>query len=387
MWPLLAGYWAFGQFWGVWVITITAFNQRHGIDDARYGMYLTVLSVAAVIVMAVGAPRLAALPLRVTVPLGSAALAMGAFLMAGLPTSWLPLAMIVVGAGNGLTDVFANVATQRVETVTGRPALQWLHASYALGGITGAGLAGLLSLLEVDHRVPIVLGGVALLAVAWWDAVRGDPRPGETVSGTRLSVSAFRRHPGLLAAGLVVLFAFLVEGAMDTWAGRYVQETLGVSAAKAAMVFVAFSLSLFLGRMFAGKVLFRLGRRATILLGGAVAAMAGAAIAATENLWMVGAAYLVMGFALSAVAPAGFGLVEHRAHGDQANAIAAVTTLGYAGFVFSPPLVGLVAQGMGLRAAMTLIFSCTAGIVAAGWFAREGPGERSETPEDVRSSR
>ena len=104
-----------------------------------------------------------------------------------------------------------------------------------------------------------------------------------------------------------------------------------------------------------------------------MAAVAGAAVAATDHLVIVGVAYLVMGFALSAVAPAGFGLVEHRAAGDQANAIAAVTTLGYAGFVFSPPLVGLVAQHFGLRSAMALIFSCTAGILAAGWFAREAP--------------
>jgi predicted MFS family arabinose efflux permease len=279
--------------------------------------------------------------------------------------------MVVVGAGNGLIDVFANVATQRVETVTRRPALQWLHACYALGGITGATLAGILAAAAIDHRVPIVVSGVALLLVAWWNARRGDHTPGEAVAGTKLSVSAFRRHRGLLPAGLVVLFAFLVEGAMDTWAGRYVQETLNVSASAAAVVFVAFSFSLFLGRMFAGKVLFGLGRRTTILLGGAVAAVAGATIAATDRIEIVGAAYLVMGFALSAVAPAGFGLVERRAAGDQANAIAAVTTLGYAGFVFSPPLVGLIAQEFGLRSAMAVIFSCTAGVLAAGWFARE----------------
>ncbi len=370
---MLAGYWAFGQFWGIWVITITAFNQRHGIDDAGYGLYLTLLSVAAVIVMAIGAPRLSRLPLRTTVPLGITTLAAGSFLMATLPTAWLPAAMIVVGLGNGLIDVFANVATQRVEAVTRRPALQWLHASYALGGITGATIAGVFAAFGVDHRLAIVAGGATLLGTAVWNARRGDPLAGEAVAGTRLSLSAFRRHRGLLPAGLVVLFAFLVEGAMDTWAGRYVQETLGVSAAMAAAVFIAFSASLFLGRMFASKVLFGMGRRATIISGGAVAAVAGAAIVATENLAVVGVAYLVMGFALSVVAPAGFGLVERRAAGDQANAIAAVTTLGYAGFVFSPPLVGLIAQEFGLRSAMALIFSCTAGVLAAGWFVREPP--------------
>jgi len=387
---LLGAYWAFGQFWGIWVITITSFNQHRGIDDAAYGGLLTLLSISAVVVMALAAPRLALRPLRLTVPLGLVALGLGSFLMAWVPTAWLAVAIIAIGAGNGLIDVFCNVATQRVETVTGRPALQWLHACYGLGGITGAAMSGAMLAAGIDHRVAIAAGGAALLVTAWWNARRGDPLPGDAATQTRLSVSAFRRHRGLLSAGLVVLFAFLVEGAMDTWAGRYVQETLGVSAAGAAVVFVAFSASLFLGRLFAGKVLFGLGRRATILVGGTVAAMAGAAIAATDQLVVVGVAYLVMGFALSAVAPAGFGLVENRAAGDQANAIAAVTTLGYAGFVFSPPLVALVAQNFGLRSAMTLIFSCTAGVIAAGWFAREGPADEEGGPEaapDVTSSR
>ena len=381
---LLAGYWAFGQFWGIWVVVITTFNRTRAIDDAAYGLYLTVLSVSAVLVMALGAPRLAGLPLRISMPLGISMLGLGSFLMAYLPTPWLALSMVVIGAGNGLVDVFANVATQRVEMVTGRPALQWLHASYALGGITGATAAGVAAARGVDLRAVMFAGGLALFAVSWWNVRRGDPLPGEAVAGTRLSVSAFRRHPGLFAAGSVVLFAFLVEGAMDTWAGRYVQETLDASASKAAVVFVTFSASLFLGRMFAGKILFGLGRRATILIGGAVAAVAGVAIVATQHLVVIGGAYLVMGFALSMVAPAAFGLVEDRAAGDQANAIAAVTTLGYAGFVFSPPLVGLVAQRFGLRAAMALVFSCTAGVLVAGWVVREGGPEAAP---DVTSSR
>ena len=34
--PLLAGYWAFGQFWGVWVILVFEFQRHHGITDAGW---------------------------------------------------------------------------------------------------------------------------------------------------------------------------------------------------------------------------------------------------------------------------------------------------------------------------------------------------------------
>ncbi len=363
---LLAGYWAFGQFWGVWVIAISAYNERHGVDDAGYGLYLASLSVAAVIVMAVVAPRMSRLPLAFTVPGALAVLAVGAIVMAVVGSSTLWVAFAVVGAGNGLIDVFLNVDAQRLEAATGRPVLQWLHAMYALGGVTGAAIAGVVAAAGLDERTALFAAAATLLATAAWNAVRADPRSTPEVERRRLSLSAFRRHPGLLAAGMVVLFAFLVEGSMDTWAGRYVQETLGADATTAAWVFIAFSLALFFGRLFAGKVLFSMGRRTTILIAGVAAAAAGATAALTGSIAVVGAAYILMGFAISAVAPAGFGLVEEVAPRDQANAITAVTTLGYGGFVISPPIFGAVAQAYGLRAAMAVIVSSTAGIVIAG---------------------
>ena len=42
--PLLAGYWAFGQFWGVWVILVLEYQREHGLTDSG----LAALYIAAV---------------------------------------------------------------------------------------------------------------------------------------------------------------------------------------------------------------------------------------------------------------------------------------------------------------------------------------------------
>ena len=39
--PLLAGYWSFGQFWGVWVIVVFEFQRYHRHPDARIGVDYT----------------------------------------------------------------------------------------------------------------------------------------------------------------------------------------------------------------------------------------------------------------------------------------------------------------------------------------------------------
>jgi fucose permease len=372
---LLAGYWSFGQYWGTWVIVVVELNRHRGLSYGRNGLLLALLSIVAVLVMAFGAPRLTRFPISALVAGSLLTLGVGALAMAVLPTGLLWIAFMLVGAGNGLIDVFMNVEAQRVEVATGRPVLQWLHASYAAGGVSGAVIAGAIVAAGVDYQAGLLFAGLFLFLTAAWNAERGAKTTAPAGDPSTFSLSAFRRHPTLWVPALVILFAFLVEGSMDTWSGLYLQDQLGASASKAAVAFAAFSAALCIGRLFAGRVLFGFGRRTTIVLSGVGAAIGGGVAAATSSPAIVAIAFLVLGFAISASAPAAFGLVDEAAPGDQANGVAAVTTIGYSGFVWSPPIFGWIAQAYNLRAAMVVIVSTTAGIVVAGWLApRAGHG-------------
>jgi MFS family permease len=363
--PLLAGYLAFGQYWGVWVILVFEFQRFHGLTESRLGFLYTLLSLTAVAVMLVVAPRLQRLPLSTTVPASLLVLAVGSLVIAFQPTQLIVLGFVLVGAGNGLIDVYMNVAAQRVEVARRRPVLQWLHASYALGGVSGAAVAGLVLAAGADFRWGLAYAGVVLAAGAAWTARTAPPERSPEGAQAVFSVSALFRTPALWVPALAVLFAFLVEGSMDTWSGLYLREELGASAGVAALAFIAFSGAIFLGRMFAGKVLFGLGPRTTIIVAGVGSLVGGLLATLTSNLAVVGAAFLILGFTISAAAPAGFGLTEDIDE-DPTSAIAAVTTVGYTGFIWSPPLLGYVAQTVDLRAAMTVIVVATVGIIVAG---------------------
>jgi len=364
--PLLAGYWAFGQYWGTWVILVVEFQARHAVSDSRLGLLYAALSVVAVLVMLLAAPRLQRLPLATSVPLSLVILAIGAVVIALQPTSAVVIGFVLVGAGNGLIDVYLNVAAQRLEASSRRPVLQWLHASYAFGGITGAAVAGLIRTADVDFRYGIVYTGVALFATALWN-VRKAPSTTSSSSGDHspFSIAALFRTPALWIPAFVVLSAFLIEGSMDTWSGKYLREQLHSTAGAAAIAFVAFSTALFFGRLFAGRVLYGLGNRTTIVLAGSGAVLAGLVATLSSEPVVVGVAFLLLGFSLSAATPAGFGLVE-RYEEDPASAIAAVTTIGYTGFVWSPPILGWVSETFSLKATMAVIVVATLGIVAGG---------------------
>ena len=158
---------------------------------------------------------------------------------------------------------------------------------------------------------------------------------------------------------------------MDIWSGLYLREELGASPAAAGAAFVAFAGALFVGRLFAARVLFELGPRRTILISGIGGGIGGTIAVLADATPVVGLP--LMGFAMSAAAPAGFSLVEETTS-DSSNAIAAVATVGYTGFVWSPPLLGWIADTADLQAAMGVIVLATLGITVTGLFAR---GRRS----------
>ena len=377
--PLLAGYWSFGQYWGVWVILVFEYQRFHGFDDARLGLLYTCLSVVAVMVMLLVAPRLQPLRLRTSVTLSLLTLTVASVAIGFLPGSVIALGFMLVGAGNGLIDVYLNVAAQRAEVTSGKPVLQWLHASYALGGVTGGAAAALVLAAGLDFRWGFAYAALALTATSIWNAATASRERGPEGTETTLSVSALSHTPALWIPALAVLFAFLVEGSMDTWSGLYLREGLEASATTAAAAFMAFSGAIFFGRLFAGRVLFGLGARTTILAAGVGSAIAGSTAVLTSEPWVVGVAFLLLGFSISAAAPAAFGLTE-TIDEDPTNAIAAVTTVGYSGFIWSPPLLGWIAQTVDLRAAMAVVVVGTFGLIVVGYLAPRGEGAARVSP-------
>ncbi|MEX2274416.1 MAG: MFS transporter [Actinomycetota bacterium] len=361
--PLLVGYLTFGQFWGVWVVLVTAYLQHHGLSEGDLGLQLAALSVIAILSMTLFSPRLQFLPLAVTLPLSLAVMGLGALAVALGSGTILLVGFMVLGAGNGLIDVFYNVAAQAIEAREHKPVLQWMHACYSIGGITGGIGAGLLTVAGVDFEITMSIAAGMLFAATIWNAtsrgIRALPRPSPSDSG--VSLSALRRSRRLIFPAVAVLFAFLVEGSMDIWSGQYIQTTLNASALTAGIAFAAFSFALAIGRLTAGRFLFRLGYDRTMLVSGFGAFAGGIAATLTGNEVVVALAFLVLGFFIASAAPAAFGLADSTDE-DPALAVSAMSTVGYTGFVVGPPLMGWLAEGAGLRLTMGSIAVCTLGV-------------------------
>ncbi len=369
--PLAATYVVFGWFWGCIAVVLANLQAANDLSSGKLGLYLSFTSITGIVTMTAVAPRLEHLPRHVTIPASLALHGLGALLLATLSPSLLPLAFLMIGLGTGMVDVLVNAVGYESEVRTQRPVLQWVHMSYSLGAGVGALVTGAILTAGASFRNALVLAFVLQLVVAGAVTASRALRavPARERSETTFSLTAFRRWPWLLVPALIVGSAFFVEGSMDVWSGVYLRKTLGASVMAAAVGFAAFAFATSAGRALAAKTLFGLGYRTTVIASGLGAVLAGAVAATAPNTTVAGGAYLVLGFCLSAAAPAAFGSVQG---GNAGIAIAAVTTVGYAGFVVGPPFMGWMADATGnFRITMVVITVATLGVLIGGLLTRK----------------
>ena len=156
----------------------------------------------------------------------------------------------------------------------------------------------------------------------------------------------------LLIGGLCFL-VMMTEGGIADWSGIYLRHDAGASAAAAAMAFTGFSLGMAVARLGGDVLNERLGAGRLLRGGMALVALAlGAVLLIGETV------PAVIGFALCGLGIANGVPLLFSAAGrlePPGPSLAAAFTLGYTGFIVGPPVIGILADQVGLPKTLSLL--------------------------------
>lgn len=346
---------ALGVMGGVWGVHIPSVKSQYGLSDGSLSLVLFAAACGAVLSLFFAGRAIGRIGARRALVGG--ALVMAAALAAVLHwpglAALLP-AMLVFGAAMSLYDVALNAEGTALEAVSGRAILGNLHGMFSLGGMGGAALAALLLRLAVPPAVQLVAISL-VVAVVVVVAARAmlDAHPQDDHAGEAAHFVWPRGR--LLVIGLLIFAGMTAEGVMYDWSVLYLKQELGLPQAQAGVGFAVFSAAMAAAR-FGGDALRARLPEPSLLFGGAV--MAGIAMAALLLIghpWVALAGYALVGIGLALVVPILFNAATKVPGVSRAAAIAAVSSIGYSGFLVGPPLIGGVAQALSLSAAMSLV--------------------------------
>ncbi len=342
-----------GAVFANWVTRIPAVSDRTGATPGALGLALLCIAIGSIAAMSLAGrviDRYGSARITVLTGLGSAA----AVPLPGLAGDAVALggALLLYGAAFGVLDVAMNVSAVQVVNRSGRPIMPSFHAAFSLGALAGAGTGALAAATRVPPALHLaVVGAVAaggVLAVASrLPADEPEDRPREAADR-----SAWRDR-GVWVFGLIALFAAFSEGAMADWSALFLRDETGAGDGLAALGYAAFALCMTVGRLAGERLLGRLGR-ARALAGSGVLAAVGVLVAvlvATPAAALVGLGLAGLGMAV-AFPVAMLGGAEAVPGG---RGVSAVSVIGYAGFLAGPPLIGLLAELVTLRWALTSV--------------------------------
>lgn len=280
------------------------------------------------------------------------------------------LLLVVLGIGLSTIELGLNVEADVIEKRGAASIMNRCHGFWSLGIMTGSLVgAGFLAL----HTSPFLAIGLLSLVLMPVSVIvcRALPVHAAPVSETQPRSSWRLPSPGILGISLFVFGITMTEGAVADWSAVYLKDVFATTGMATGMGYVVFAMMVSVGRFLGDAAKERFGAvlLARLCLLFALGGMLLVVTAPVQALVYLGLASVGLGvsvgFPLAVTASADLG------DRPAAENVAILSFIALLGFLIGPPMIGFVAEVLGLRSGLaTLLPPLLLSILLAGLLGR-----------------
>ncbi|MBC8081569.1 MAG: MFS transporter [Hymenobacter sp.] len=342
-----------GLCFSTWAARIPTIQQRLGLTDTELGGVLLAVPVGLLASLPLTGWLVARHGSKPLTVLGVLLYAASLPLLGLAPTPpWLMAGLVLFGLASNMANISVNTQAVGVEALYDKSIMASFHGVWSLAGFTGAAIGTLMLGLRVaplPHFLFVAAAvGLGVLLMRPYllptDAGRDPNQPVFVLP-----------DKSLLLLGVLAFCSLLCEGTMFDWSGVYFGKVVRAPTAWVGVGFTAFMSTMAAGRFIADWFTDQFGRQRTLQLSGVCAATGLLLAVALPTLLPATLGFMLVGVGVSAVVPLVYGAAGRSPVMSPGMALAAVSTVGFAGFLLGPPLIGLVAGATSLRVSFALI--------------------------------
>lgn len=340
-----------GLSFSSWASRIATVQQNMGLSDAALGAVLFSLPVGLMcslpfsgwIITKIGSRKLLISALLIySMALVSLGLAQNTF--------QLIICLVCFGFSSNAVNISVNTQAVVTEELYQKPILASFHGLWSLAGFTGAGIGtimianGVAPLYHFLLMMVIIIIGVIVAARYLKDDKVASTGP----------VFVMPDH-SLIKLGVIAFCSMICEGAMFDWSVIYFKKVVLAPTALVGAGFTAFMFTMAGGRFFADWFVHRYGLKRILQISGSLTATGLLIAVALPYVYSAMAGFLLVGVGVSSVVPMVFSAAGKSKTMQPGVALAAVSTIGFLGFLIGPPIIGFIAGIATLRASFVLI--------------------------------
>ncbi|MFA6247001.1 MAG: MFS transporter [Mucilaginibacter sp.] len=334
-----------------WASRIATIQQNLNLSDAGLGGVLFALPVGL----------MCSLPFSgwVITRIGSRKLLVSALIVYSLALVSLGMAqntvqlvacLLLFGFSSNAVNISVNTQAVAAEELYKRPILSSFHGLWSLAGFTGAAIG---TFMIGQHVIPFkhfsMIMALVIITVIFTTRYLKNDKP---ASAGPVFVMP---DNSLIKLGVIAFCSMICEGAMFDWSVIYFKKVVLAQNASMGAGYTGFMLTMATGRFIADKFAHRFGLKRTLQVSGMLTATGLLTAVAFPYLYTAIFGFMLVGFGVSSVVPLVYSAAGKSKTMSPGVALAAVSTIGFMGFLFGPPVIGFVAGIATLRASFTLI--------------------------------
>jgi MFS family permease len=341
-----------GIIFASWASRIATIQQTLNLTDAALGAVLfaipvgliTSLPFAGWMISKVGSRKLAMVGM---IAYGIALIGLGA-----APTvPILVICMVAYGFASNTVNIAVNTQAVAAEKVYKKPIMASFHGLWSLAGFAGAGFGTLMigiGVVPVNHFTVVVLVVIVGL-IACQRYLLDDRAPAEVGPAFVLP------DRPLIKLGIIAFCSLICEGAMFDWSVIYFKKVIEAPGAWIGAGYTCFMCTMALGRFVADWFAAKFGLKQTLQLSGLLTASGLLIAVIFPHMYTAMLGFLLVGFGVSSVVPMVYSVAGRSKTMSPGMALAAVSTIGFLGFLVGPPVIGFLAGAFSLRISFLFI--------------------------------
>ncbi|WP_316818474.1 MFS transporter [Pedobacter nyackensis] len=347
-----------------WAPMVPYAKDRLGLNNADLGLLLLLLGAGAIAMMPVSGVLAHRYGTRIVIRYAAIIMALIIPLLIIINSPiWMGLAIFIFGGAVGTVDVAMNAQGVQVQNSSKKPIMSSLHGLFSVGGLFGSLGLGFLMKLGLSPITAAISISVMLIAIVLWNYqylfdVHTEKElikefANEPVTKKINGVSWLKGS--VIFLGLMCFSVFLSEGAMLDWSAIFLTENKGINPELAGVGYAAFSIAMATMRLLGDKIVSHLSGK-TVVIGGSIIAASGIFLAILTP-WLLTSliGFILLGIGAANIVPVFFSEGGRLKNIPATISIPVISTMGYAGQLAGPALLGFIAYHFSLNGAFAFI--------------------------------
>ena len=295
---------------------------------------------------------------RALLPIGTVFFAIAVYLWATATS--LPVFAIMalpVGVAFGVINPCSAFLTVQAEQETGKRLLTLHHACFSIGSLSGVVIGGLFAATGINptylFSYLMVVGislGVSFYFISDTSIKKADKAPAKEKQ------KRFRLPNGdTLLFGVIAAVSMGTVGIILDWSALWLTRDIGVTLALGGLGIFAYNGAEIIARLFGAQIIKRFGERligSTALIFGCLTMIAATM---SKELVFIIIAFFAFGLSSANFLPLLQGAAAKRHQEKASEIVTDIQTISFTGFLFGPPIVGLIAEYVSIAACMYVL--------------------------------